>query len=91
MAKSYQAVYEQGQLHWLDESPPIQKARVLVTVLDAAPTQNAARAEQLRQCLDQTRGAWGKVTDTAELDAAIKAMRDEWQRPWESAEITVDE
>lgn len=91
MAKSYQALYEQGQLHWLDESPQIQKARVLVTILDAAPPQDTARAEPIRQRLEQTRGAWGNVTDTTELDAAIKALRDEWQRPWESAEIAVDE
>jgi hypothetical protein len=84
MAKSYQAVYEQGQLRWLDTPPNVQKARVLVTILDADSRTETPRAKQIRQRLEQTRGAWGKATDPATLEAKIKALRDEWQRPWES-------
>ncbi len=91
MAKSYQAVYEQGRLRWLGNPPNMQKARVLVTVLDAESPADAARAEQIRQRLEQTRGAWGKISDPATLDAEIKALRDEWQRPWELSETAVDQ
>ena len=34
MLKSFEAVYDHGQLHWLDESPnTMQRMRVIVTVL----------------------------------------------------------
>jgi hypothetical protein len=33
MLKSYEAVYEQGRLKWLDGQPDIDSARVIVTVL----------------------------------------------------------
>ncbi len=34
MLKSYEAVYEDGQVKWLGESPPINSARIIVTVLE---------------------------------------------------------
>lgn len=34
MLKSYEAVYENGQIQWLDEQPSVQSARVIVTVLE---------------------------------------------------------
>jgi hypothetical protein len=33
MLKSYEAIYAQGRLQWLDEQPQIDSARVIVTVL----------------------------------------------------------
>ena len=34
MLKSFEAVYDHGQLHWLDESPnTMQRMRVIVTVV----------------------------------------------------------
>lgn len=68
----------------------LSHARVLVTVLDTIPDADAERADQLRKRLSQTRGAWGKRTDLAELDKEIEALRDEWQRPWDSTETTAD-
>ena len=41
MLKSYEAVYEEGQLKWLSEPPAVRSARVIVTVVeevDASPT-----------------------------------------------------
>ena len=35
MLKSYEAVYEDGQVKWLDDKPPIDLARVIVTVLES--------------------------------------------------------
>ena len=34
MLKSYEAVYENGQVKWLNEEPPVSAARIIVTVLE---------------------------------------------------------
>jgi len=34
MLKSYEAIYENGQVKWLDEQPTVQSARLIVTVLE---------------------------------------------------------
>jgi hypothetical protein len=34
MLKSYEAIYENGQVKWLGESPTVQSARLIVTVLE---------------------------------------------------------
>lgn len=34
MLKSYEAVYENGQVKWLNEEPPVSSARIIVTVLE---------------------------------------------------------
>lgn len=37
MLKSYEAIYENGQVKWLSEQPEIKTARVIVTVLEEMP------------------------------------------------------
>lgn len=34
MLKSYEAIYENGQLQWLAEKPEVKSARLIVTVLE---------------------------------------------------------
>jgi len=34
MLKSYEAIYEKGQVKWLKEQPEVESARVVVTVLE---------------------------------------------------------
>ena len=34
MLKSYEAIYENGEVKWLGEQPSVQSARVIVTVLE---------------------------------------------------------
>lgn len=34
MLKSYEAIYENGQVKWLTEQPQISSARIIVTVLE---------------------------------------------------------
>ncbi len=34
MLKSYEAIYENGQVKWLDEQPEISTARIIITVLE---------------------------------------------------------
>lgn len=36
MLNSYEAIYEQGLIKWVDEVPPVVSARVIVTILSAA-------------------------------------------------------
>lgn len=41
MLKSYEAIYENGQLRWLSEQPSAISARVIVTVIEE--TQQSAK------------------------------------------------
>jgi hypothetical protein len=34
MLKSYEAIYENGEVKWVNEQPSVQTARVIVTVLE---------------------------------------------------------
>jgi hypothetical protein len=34
MLKSYEAIYENGQVKWLSEQPAVRSARVIVTILE---------------------------------------------------------
>jgi hypothetical protein len=43
MLQSYEAIYEHGRLHWLDETPGLEHARVIVTVLE--PTKRDETGE----------------------------------------------
>lgn len=37
MLKSYEALYENGQLTWLADQPQVTSARIIVTVLEETP------------------------------------------------------
>ncbi len=37
MFKSYEALYDRGQLHWLSDAPQLNQARIIVTILDDSP------------------------------------------------------
>ncbi len=34
MLKSYEAIYENGQVKWLSEEPAVRSARIIVTILE---------------------------------------------------------
>ena len=36
MLNSYEAIYDHGHIHWIDQLPLLDKARLIVTVLPAA-------------------------------------------------------
>ena len=49
MLKSYEALYENGQVKWLAEAPSVQSARIIVTILeetvpDKSPPETALLA-----------------------------------------------
>lgn len=43
MLKSYEAIYENGQVKWIAEQPEIKIARVIVTVLEDEPDIQSIR------------------------------------------------
>jgi hypothetical protein len=38
MLKSYEAIYENGRLKWLEAPPPVNSARIIVTILEETPS-----------------------------------------------------
>lgn len=50
MLKSYEAIYENGQVKWLNDQPSVQSARLIITVLEetAAPEKVAAPSVKRR-------------------------------------------
>jgi hypothetical protein len=43
MLKSYEAIYENGEVKWLTEKPTVQSARLIVTVLEEEPLPRSRR------------------------------------------------
>ncbi len=43
MLKSYEAIYENGQVVWLNEQPEVPSARLIVTVLESPSPVNGKR------------------------------------------------
>jgi hypothetical protein len=44
MLKSYEAIYENGQVQWLGERPEINHTHLIVTVLEDTPTRPKRRS-----------------------------------------------
>lgn len=78
MAKTYEAIYEDGHLKWLGEQPGTGRHRLLVTVVEDRPLQHPA--QEVHRMLEATRGAWGHGKTLDEIDAEIDQMRAEWDR-----------
>jgi hypothetical protein len=41
MLQSYEAIYDHGRLTWLSDTPPMEEARVIVTLLPAQLTERS--------------------------------------------------
>jgi hypothetical protein len=48
MLKSYEAIYENGQVKWLGESPTVQSARLIVTVLEEKGVEEIEKSGKRR-------------------------------------------
>jgi hypothetical protein len=48
MLKSYEGIFENGQVKWLAEGPTVASARVIVTVLEGAVSEETAPQPQRR-------------------------------------------
>ncbi|MEB3884714.1 hypothetical protein [Lyngbya sp. CCY1209] len=53
MLKSYEAIYENGQVKWLGEKPEVESARIIVTVLEE--TQLPLKRRRPPQLLEKVR------------------------------------
>ena len=74
MLKSYEAIYDNGTLRWLGESPSLKVQRVLVVVETEQPQISGEAAGE--GLLQETAGAWGKQS-AARVDALIADQRDQ--------------
>ena len=45
MLQSYEAIYDHGQMKWVGDRPPVEEARVIVTILSAAPSASSVKHE----------------------------------------------
>ncbi len=43
MLKSYEAIYENGQVKWLKETSKVTSARVIITILEESSSSNLRR------------------------------------------------
>lgn len=43
MLKSYEAIYENGQVKWLKDTPQVTSARVIITILEDSSSSNSRR------------------------------------------------
>ncbi len=43
MLKSYEAIYENGQVKWLKDTPKVTSARVIITILEDSSSSNSRR------------------------------------------------
>lgn len=43
MLPSYEAIYDRGQIRWLNDTPALDHARILITVLEETPTVSQTR------------------------------------------------
>ena len=78
MLKSYAAIYQKGQLKWLDDIPPQDNMKVIVTFVESisplqTPLLNAQKIlQQAWTCLE-------KKHTMQQIDADVAAMRSEWE------------
>jgi hypothetical protein len=83
MLTSYEAIYSDGRLQWLDQPPPEQEQELRVMVVMEIPQKPQPRQESIGELLRRTRGILGKGKTLDDIDAEIRAMRSEWEREWE--------
>jgi hypothetical protein len=75
---TYEAIYEDGQLEWIDDAPEPGRHRVQVTVLDSESKKHDRK--EVRCMLERTRGAWGTDKAFEEVEEDVQKLRDEWDR-----------
>jgi hypothetical protein len=68
MLNSYEAILDHGQLKWLDQAPPLEHARVIVTVLPATSAQPTRRKPPASLA--------GKVRENGDVMSSLTA--DDW-------------
>lgn len=77
MLKSYAAIYQKGHLNWLDDIPPQDNMKVIVTFVEAIP-QLQAPLLNAQKILQQAWNCLEKKQTIQQIDADIAKMRSEW-------------
>lgn len=59
MLKSYEALYENGEVKWLSEKPEVQTVRVIITLLEevSPASEPLSKAKQAAHALAQLGGS----------------------------------
>lgn len=78
MLKSYAAIYQKGRLNWLDDIPPQDNMKVIVTFVEAIP-QLQAPLFNAQKILQQAWNCLEKKQTIQQIDADIAKMRSEWE------------
>ncbi len=78
MLKSYEAIYKQGQLIWLTDTPPLLDD-MPVKVVTHFKEPNQFTPQAVETMLQRTVGALGKL-ERADIDRQLRQMRTEWDR-----------
>lgn len=81
---TYEAIYEDGKLEWVNEGPDPGRYRVLVTVTEEGTSSPSE--EEVQRVLDEADGAWGTGKTVEEIDEDVEELRGEWDRPWYDAD-----
>jgi hypothetical protein len=67
MLKTYEAIYENGQLKWLAEQPDLDSARVLITVVEELaqdlPSDGLTKAQRAARALAKLGGTEPDLED----------------------------
>ncbi len=79
--KSYEAVYDHGDLKWVGDQPPDGRMKVIVTVIEE---EESSRQAALLELLERARGCVRPRKSVLEIDADLKAMRAQWNREWDA-------
>jgi hypothetical protein len=77
MLKSYEAIYKQGQLIWLTDTPPLLDDMPVRIVTHLEPNKFTPQA--VEAMLQRTVGALGNL-ERADIDRQLQQMRNEWDR-----------
>lgn len=77
MLKSYEAIYDHGQIHWLDTPPDVEEARIIVTVLPAQVARTEAKTPKRRRPPEKLKGSMkitGDIVSSLYSDEEWEAM-----------------
>ena len=61
MLKSYEAIYDHGEIRWLETPPDVEKARVIVTVLPSLTADAEAKTPKRHRPPEKLKGSM-KIT-----------------------------
>jgi hypothetical protein len=68
MLKSYEAVYNNGQIRWLGQTPPLQKEMRMLVVVEIIPSSRASPETTITE-----------IPTSFPIDFDLKKLWQEWQ------------